>query len=59
MHWFLLSRLGVEQKPADIQEAVSSYVDAQSQASRRLRTPVSDDLGSQVRGALHGHGLLA
>jgi hypothetical protein len=58
MQWFLLGPLGVEGTPGDIQEAVHSYLDARSDASRRLRTPVPEDLGRQVLAALRQHQLV-
>jgi hypothetical protein len=58
MQWFLLGPLGVEGTPAHIQEAVHSYLDARSDASRRLRMPVPEDLGRQVLAALRQHQLV-
>jgi hypothetical protein len=59
MQWFLLGPLGVGRTPADIQEAVHVYLDARSDASRRLQTHVAEDLGRQVRAALRAHQLLS
>ena len=58
MHWFLLTPLGVEDQPGSIQDAVSLYLEARAEASRRFRTRVPDELGTQVRQALRSHGLI-
>lgn len=58
MQWFLLGPLGVERTPADIQEAVHLYLDARSDAIRRLHAPVPEELGRQVLAALRQHQLV-
>ena len=57
MRWLLLGPLGVERTPVDIAEAVTSYLDARSDASVRLDVRVPEDLGRQVLGALRHHRL--
>jgi hypothetical protein len=59
MQWFVLGPLGVERTPADIQDAVHLYLDVRSDAARRLRAPVHEDLGRQVLAALRQHQLVS
>lgn len=58
MHWFLLGPLGVERTPGDLREAVAWYRDARAEASRRFASPVDEELGRQVLGALRQYRLV-
>jgi len=59
MQWFLLGPLGIKRAPAGIQDAVHLYLAARSEAARRFRAPVPEDLGQQVLAALRQHQLVS
>jgi Nucleotidyltransferase domain len=58
MHRFLLSALGVDSVPANLDEAVSSYQRARARAVNDLGVVVDQELGRQVSEALKRPGLL-
>lgn len=58
MHGFLLAPMGVAAAPANLGEAVDSYLNARAQAINSLGVVVDSELGRQVSTALQRHGLL-
>jgi hypothetical protein len=53
MTWYILSPMGIERTPGDLNEAVDLYLVARSEHEQRFGVHVDPELGSQVARVVH------